>query len=114
MNGVGPDLQGPFGAPSGLEQIAEFVPKCSNHLRREPGRSAMTRDQTTNFRNSAVAFFLGRIALAQLNFAFSRLRIKLDGFRAVDRNFTEDDFRLQPPGSCLQSPHLSRDEQGDD
>jgi hypothetical protein len=39
----------------------------------------MTRDQTTNFRGSAAPFFLGSIALAQLNFAFSRLGIKLLG-----------------------------------
>jgi hypothetical protein len=36
----------------------------------------MTRDQTTNFRNSAAPFFLGTIALAQLNYSFSRLRIE--------------------------------------
>ena len=39
----------------------------------------MTRDQTTNFRNSAAPFFLGSVALAQLNFSFSRLRIELFG-----------------------------------
>jgi len=39
----------------------------------------MTRDQTTIFRNSAAPFFLGSIALTQLNFSFSRLRIELLG-----------------------------------
>ena len=43
---------------------------------REPGRSAMTRDQTTNFRNSAAPFFLGRIVLTWPNLSFSRLRIE--------------------------------------
>jgi hypothetical protein len=39
----------------------------------------MTRDQTTIFWNSAALFFLGSIALTQLNFSFSRLRIELLG-----------------------------------
>jgi hypothetical protein len=39
----------------------------------------MTRDQTTIFWNSAAPFFLGSIALAQLNCLFSRLRIELLG-----------------------------------
>jgi len=39
----------------------------------------MARDQTTNFRNSAAPFFLGRIALAQGIFVFRWLRIDLLG-----------------------------------
>lgn len=37
----------------------------------------MTRDQTTNFWNSAAPFFPGRIALAQGTFVFRWLRIDL-------------------------------------
>jgi hypothetical protein len=75
----------------------------------------MIRDQTANFRNSAAPFFLGSIALAQLNFSFSRLRIVLLGRLSRGRSkFTEDDFRHPPPGACSKSPHLNRDEQGDD
>jgi hypothetical protein len=39
----------------------------------------MTRDQTTNFRNSAAPVFLGSAALAWPNFSFSPLRIELSG-----------------------------------
>jgi hypothetical protein len=53
----------------------------------------MTRDKT-NFRNSAAPFFLGNIALAQLNFSFSRIRIELLG-------------RLPPGRSLFKGRRLS-------
>jgi hypothetical protein len=70
----------------------------------------MTRDQTTNFPNSAAPLFLGSIALARLNFrSLGFASSCLDGFRPVDRSSRGDALRLPLPGSCLQSPHRNRE-----